>query len=98
MNVKDFLSTSPEDLAKRQHNCLRDAAVQIIRDIVVLIKNGQYDKARQSLAYSPSGDGHGCDNEYIDFSSLLEDDGNGVDIGKVLGRLEELKDLSNNEY
>ena len=94
-DIKKLMSLTPESLAEEQHVTLRDAVVKYIQEFANDIKREHYSKALSKLAFSPAGDCLGCENEYLDFSWAMEEPygGNGVDVGDVLNRLEELKKI-----
>lgn len=74
---------------------LKKAVIKRLEGVTQLIRDDEWDKITGLLAYSPSGDGMGCDNNYIDFSAFFpdehsNDDNDGYDIGyicEILGKL-----------
>lgn len=93
INIQDFMSITPEELSKKQHDILKEAILKRIYLVAELISKEQYDKVYDLMGFSPSGDCHGCDNHYISFEDVMEDEGDGVDISTVLNRLDELKKI-----
>ncbi len=89
MNIKEIMQTTPEDLAILQFNTLEKAALDILQEMSIAIQSRNYSKAASMTGYSPSGDGYGCDNSYINFSETSCED-----IGEVLERLEQLYKLT----
>lgn len=74
---------------------LKIEVVKRLKEVTSLIEKEEYDKVKEYyLAFSPSGDGYGCDNNYIDFSYLFPADdeyGNRYinDLGDVINELSE---------
>ena len=73
---------------------LKEEVVKRLKKVTSLIEKEEYDKVKECLAFSPSGDGYGCDNSYIDFSYLFPaDDEYGrsdiEDLGDVIKELSE---------
>ena len=73
---------------------LKTEVVKRLKEVTSLIEKEEYDKVKECLAFSPSGDGYGCDNNYIDFSYLFPADdeyGNRYinDLGDVINELSE---------
>ena len=71
---------------------LKEEVVKRLKEVTSLIEKEEYDKVKECLAFSPSGDGYGCDNHYIDFSYLFSaNDGSGNeyinDLGDVINEL-----------
>lgn len=89
--TKDLLKTTPETLAARQHKALLQETKATLGRLISCLDKGDYAGAREYLASSPAGDGHGCDNSCINFDHVLEgSDGCFADIGDVIDRLEAL--------
>lgn len=90
MDLKELLSTTPEDLAKLQHKELKKIVLNKLKEISKLIENEKYDKIEEYTVFSPAGDGMGTDSYHINFGyaeSMKED------IIDVIDRLKELKDM-----
>lgn len=71
---------------------LKIEVVKRLKEVTSLIEKEEYDKVKECLAFSPSGDG--CNNNYIDFSYLFPADdeyGNRYinDLGDVINELSE---------
>lgn len=90
MNLQRLLQILPNELALEQHNALNTFVVNRLRKVADLINEGKYDAVLNMLAYSPSGDGYGNDNHYIDFS----DSGAGNDLEHMINKLQHLKKIS----
>ena len=88
-DIKEILSLRPETLAEKQHAAFKKYVTDKIKTFNQLINDEKYQAAVGLLADSPSGDGYGSDNEYLDFSETGHED-----IGAVLRRLESLKTQS----
>lgn len=98
INIKEFMNITPEELSEKQHNVLKEAVINRLRDIAILMQNEKYEAVLDCLGYSPSGDSHGCDNHYITFDDILEEKGgDGSDIETVVTRLSELKKIYSRE-
>ena len=73
---------------------LKIEVVKRLKEVTSLIEKEEYDKVKECLAFSPAGDGYGCNNNYIDFSYLIPADdeyGNRYinDLGDVINELSE---------
>lgn len=91
MDLTELLATDANSLKKRQHDALQKAVVEFLRDVALAIEKGEYNSVDSLTQHSPSGDGYGCDNVFLDFSSVWQsDDPYGTDIGMVIGKLKEL--------
>lgn len=90
MNVKNFLETTPESLAEEQWKVLTEAVTERLREIAILIEEGCYDHVDNMLCESRSGDAHGDDNYFIDFSDIY-----GEDIHDVVRKLKDLRSQFN---
>ena len=70
---------------------LKIEVVKRLKEVTSLIEKEEYDKVKECLAFSPSGDGYGCNNNYIDFSYLFPADEHGIsyieDLGDVINEL-----------
>lgn len=53
---------------------LKEEVVKRLKEVTSLIEKEEYDKVKECLAFSPSGDGYGFENNYIDFSYLFPAD------------------------
>lgn len=87
----DIMSVNINNLKQKQHDFIKKHTLDILAQVVANIKSGDYVGAQEYLESSPSGDGYGCDNEYIDFTwEGAPDLPDGYDIGTMLGYLMEL--------
>lgn len=73
---------------------LKKEVVKRLKEVTSLIEKEEYGKVKEYyLAFSPSGDGYGCNNNYIDFSYLFPTDehwGSDIeDLGDVINELSE---------
>lgn len=84
--IAELMSTTPANLAKRQKDALTEFVCDRLETIVMMIRCGEYSAVKSMLQNSPSGDGMGEDNAYINFS----DSGCGQDIGDMIHVLERL--------
>lgn len=67
MNLKELMETNPQDLAVLQHKELKAHVLNILSEVADAIKNDQFHIIDDMTEESPSGDGYGRDNSYIDF-------------------------------
>ena len=88
-DIKEILQLTPDTLAAQQHTALKNHVIQRIKAFNHLISDEKYEEALTLLSYSPAGDDHGCDNQYLDFSETGQED-----IGDVLSKLSSLKTAS----
>lgn len=73
---------------------LKKEVVKRLKEVTSLIEKEEYGKVKEYyLAFSPSEDGYGCNNNYIDFSYLFPTDEHGgsdiEDLGDVINELSE---------
>lgn len=73
---------------------LKGEVVKRLKEVTSLIEKEEFGKVKECLAFSPSGDGYGRDNYYIDFSYLFPSDdeyGNRCinDLGDIVNELSE---------
>lgn len=87
MDIKEIMSIDVSNLKKKQKKVLEEHVCKVLMDTMALIKKGDYDKVRECLAFSPSGDGYGSDNYYIDFGYGEKS----LDMDEILYKLEMLK-------
>lgn len=67
----------------RYKSALKKAVIDRLSTIIGLIEHDKYYEICQFIDKSPSGDGYGCDNEYISFEDITGLD----DIGDVIFEL-----------
>jgi len=93
MDIKEVLELTPEKLAYEQHIKLKAHGIEILKNILELIKKERYEDILEIYTRcSPSGDGYGLDNTFINFN--FSDDVNGDDIEALINKLKSLKDSS----
>ena len=93
MDVKEILSINVENLAKRQHEAVKNHALNILEIVSTLIKTEQYSKIHDLCQFSPAGDGMGDDNNYIDFG--IKGIGNELETMDICQLCELLQKLKN---
>lgn len=92
-----FSDKEANDLIEKKYKeKLKEESLKILKKIVKLIEDNKFDEVEKMLHFSPAGDGYGCDNMYIDFSSLDPDESEFYrkeinDIGSVINRLKRKK-------
>ena len=84
---KEIMNVSVENLAQKQYEFLLAHGTEILNKIFTDIKLGKYAEIKKMLAYSPSGDGYGEDNYYINFAYNPGED---IDIQCYINMLERL--------
>lgn len=95
MDLPQLLQTTPETLAAQQYRALKDHVINKLRTVINHIEKKEYSQIEKLLGESPAGDGHGCNNSYIDFSDTgCGTPENGCDIGDVLDRLRQLNSIA----
>lgn len=92
MNINELLSTTPENLADKQFNAVKEHAIQILEKVISHLKKDEFEEVKSMTNFSPSGDGMGCDNSFIDFK-LNSDDKDGTDICQVIDILKSLNEI-----
>ena len=95
MKLTELLETSPESLAKTQEKALAEYLRSRLLFIAELVGNGNYTAVKGELAFSPAGDGMGCENQYIAFPDVVIDAVYGTDIGDIIDKLIKLREASN---
>jgi hypothetical protein len=88
MDIKDIMKLDINNLKKQKHEILTKHAIKILSDIIQHLKKGDYSKIEEMLAYSPAGDGMGCENHFIDFNFRNTES----DINDLIVELKFLKD------
>lgn len=66
-NIDDIMKLQLETLALEQYKALKQNTIETLHEVVQLIKNEQYNKIDDYVAFSCSGDGYGNDNHFINF-------------------------------
>ena len=64
---------SSDEISKIQFNKLKEHALNLLKVVSDLIEKEEFDEIESYVGYSPSGDGHGLDNYFINFGSVLGD-------------------------
>ena len=80
---------SQKEIYKIQYDKLKEGAIKRLTDVVSLIEDEEFIDLKRMLSESPSGDGYGCDNYFIDFINISSS--SSMDIMDVLSYLEQLK-------
>ncbi len=92
--IKTIMELSVNTLAQQQHLALKKHVLKILDEVKQHISNENYEKVGDYLSFSPSGDGYGCDNYYIDFGWGEEE----LDIQEVCSKLSQLKPTSGGKW
>jgi len=59
-----------EIVSNRYKIAVKEGTIAILKKVISLIEQDKYEELRKMLRDSPSGDGYGMDNVYVDFSEL----------------------------
>ena len=68
---------------KRYKEALKNAVIERLNAVAKAIKEDNLEAINAMIEYSPSGDGYGCDNNYISFKDITDCE----DIGDVINAL-----------
>lgn len=68
---------------RRYKEALKNAVIERLNTVVKAIKEDNLEEISTLIDYSPSGDGYGCDNNYISFKDVTDCE----DIGDVINAL-----------
>lgn len=90
-NLKNIMSITVENLAKKQHDAIKEHVLDVLQNISELIKEEKYDQIEKFTFYSGQGDGWGNarENDVINFAYL---DNDVMDIIEITDVLKNLKD------
>lgn len=92
IDLNKLMETTPQELAKVQHDALKQHVLAVLDNIRSLIQKENYtfilDENREVILYSPSGDGYGQHNHFINFGYQKD---NPLDIKEVVSQLNSLK-------
>lgn len=91
MNLKELMSTRPEDLAELQFRELKQHVLNILNKVTNAVDNNDFKTVKEMTFCSPSGDGYGSDNDCIDFNYGTKEN---IDILNIIGTLEYLLEQS----
>lgn len=78
------------EIERIKYATLRKESLRILKEVYSLIEEERYNQIENYVKYSPSGDGYGCENDYIDFGSIAGIN-KGVDISELSEWLSSLK-------
>lgn len=78
------------EIERIKYATLRKESISILKEVSALIEEEKYNQIENYVKYSPSGDGFGCENYYIDFGSIIGSY-DGVDIRELSEWLSSLK-------
>lgn len=73
MSVEELMDIDIDNLIEKQHDVLKSHTINILENVIDMIKDERYEELENMLVYSPSGDGYGCDNHFINFSYTNDD-------------------------
>lgn len=92
--LAELMDMQPEDLAKMQHDKLKNHVVANLEHVLRLINDGEYGKVEEACRFSADGDGYGQENHFIDFSYNREQrNGEGFDIWEAALKLRHLNGI-----
>lgn len=92
LTLEELMDTRVDDLAKRQHDALKQHTLAILDKATKAIMREDYNAAIGMLFVSPAGDGYGLDNQCINFSFKSGD--HITDFGEIVITLTALKKAS----
>lgn len=81
-------------IATQKYEYVKKRSLEIIDNLRKCIASDRFDEAEGMLEHSPAGDGYGCNNDYLDFISVFNNDESKpemADIGYIIYTLRELK-------
>lgn len=84
MNVSEIMQIDVENLKEKQLEALKEHTVKILKDVIKCVENNEFEKIEKMTCYSPSGDGYGLDNSYINFAY----DNGELDIMQMVERMQ----------
>lgn len=87
-DLQKIMGLSVQNLAKEQHTALKEHVIDTLKAVLKTIQDEKYEDIDNYLGYSGSGDDHGQENHYIDFSYDPEES---WDISQVVYELTKLK-------
>lgn len=72
-------------IRKRYKEALKNAVIERLNAVIKAIKEDNLEEITPFIDNSPSGDGYGCNNDYISFQDITDCE----DIGDVINALME---------
>ena len=88
MDLQELMDINANDLAKKQAEHLQAHIVETLQKTISLVEAHDFEALKEKTVHSPAGDGYGCNNNFIDFSYYLNDDG--MDIIEITDLLKNL--------
>jgi hypothetical protein len=85
--LKRLMNINPSSLAEAQAKALKEHIIDTLARVSRHIELGAYGVVLEDLVESPTGDGHGTDNFYINFGYTMEP----IDLYEALEKLQELE-------
>lgn len=90
--VQELMELNEATLAEMQYDALKKHTLGVLNNVYNLITDEKFEDVRKLLEYSPSGDGYGYDNYYINFGYVKSDQHSDTrDISDMLDELQRLK-------
>ena len=86
--VIDLLAIDAENLKAKQFDALKQHGINVLSEVLELLRKNDFKKIREMTFYSPAGDGMGTDSNCIDFD--WTGTGDDTDITGYLDTLEGL--------
>lgn len=84
---KTIMDINIENLKEKQYEFLKEHTLNILEGIIDNLKNDKFNDIRKKMEFSPTGDGYGSDNYYINFSY----NETSMDLFDIINKMEELK-------
>lgn len=90
MDIEEMMSINVKNLASKQHKYLQKHALKVLKVITKLIEREDYDldNLDKHISFSPSGDGYGAENHFINFHWDIYEH---MDIRELFRELDDLK-------
>lgn len=92
--LEQIMSMTVENLAKTQHDALKEHAISVLDNIKRLIQDEEYDKIEALTFYSDCGDGWGKDSSANNVINFAYTKNGRDDIVEVVDWLKGLKNVS----
>lgn len=82
---------SKKHINEIRHKKYKEGMLLIAKKLVKAIEEEDISLIKDYIENSPAGDGWGCDNDFLDFSSIDADNTYAVDVSDAFGHLKTLK-------
>ena len=86
--VREIMNIDVDSLIEKQHLTLKSYVINVLENVIEMVKDEKYEELNNMLCNSPSGDSKGEDNKFINFSYR---DNCEEDLSEILYELIEFK-------